>query len=41
MEKVNSKVNEWENSNVQIFWGEIAPCDHLVQIYEKRIQCLF
>lgn len=35
MEKVNSEVNEWKNSNVQIFWGEIAPCDHLVQIYEN------
>jgi len=25
----------WENSNLQIFWGEIAPCDHVVQIYEN------
>jgi hypothetical protein len=20
----------------RIFWGEIAPCDHLVQIYEEE-----
>ena len=35
MEKVISKVEEWEKSNIQVFWGEIAPCDHLVQIYEN------
>jgi hypothetical protein len=27
----------WDNSNIQVFWGEIAPCDHLVQIYENDI----
>ena len=26
----------WESSNIQVFWGEIAPCDHLVQIYESE-----
>ena len=25
----------WETSNLQVFWGEIAPCDHIVQIYEN------
>jgi hypothetical protein len=25
---------DWLNSHIDIFWGEIAPCDHLVQIYE-------
>lgn len=25
----------WDKSNIQVFWGEIAPCDHLVQIYES------
>ena len=25
----------WESSNLQVFWGEIAPCDHIVQIYEN------
>ena len=25
----------WKKANVQVFWGEIAPCDHLVQIYEN------
>lgn len=35
MENINFKVNDWKNSNVQVFWGEIAPCDHVVQIYEN------
>ncbi len=26
---------EWKQSNTQVFWGEIAPCNHLVQIYES------
>ena len=30
------KINNWKNSNIQVFWGEIAPCDHLVQIYESE-----
>lgn len=25
---------DWQRSNTQVFWGEIAPCDHVVQIYE-------
>jgi|SRR6185312_4508256 len=25
----------WKNSNIQVFWGEIAPCEHLVQFYEN------
>lgn len=29
-------VEEWETSNIQVFWGEIAPCDHLVQVYENE-----
>lgn len=24
----------WKLSSADIFWGEIAPCDHVVQIYE-------
>lgn len=28
-------LQEWEKSNLQVFWGEIAPCDHVVQIYEN------
>ena len=27
---------KWDKSNIQIFWGEIAPSDHLVQIYENE-----
>jgi hypothetical protein len=34
--KVNSTdVNaNWRQTKADIFWGEIAPCDHVVQIYE-------
>lgn len=35
MDKVSLNVNKWNNSNIQVFWGEIAPSDHLVQIYEN------
>lgn len=28
------KEGVWKQSNLQVFWGEIAPSDHLVQIYE-------
>lgn len=24
----------WSSCNTQIFWGEVAPCDHVVQIYK-------
>jgi hypothetical protein len=24
----------WQKSNFQIFWAEIAPCNHILQIYE-------
>ena len=27
--------DSWQRSDAQIFWGEIAPCDHVVQIYEN------
>jgi hypothetical protein len=27
--------NQWQTSSPQIFWGEIAPTDHVVQIYEN------
>src|SRR6202022_722238 len=27
--------NDWHQSRTDIFWGEIAPCDHVVQIYEN------
>ncbi|HUR66536.1 MAG TPA: MEDS domain-containing protein [Chitinophagaceae bacterium] len=31
---MSAKIN-WKRENVDIFWGEIAPCDHVVQIYEN------
>jgi hypothetical protein len=27
--------DSWHHSDVNVFWGEIAPCDHVVQIYEN------
>jgi hypothetical protein len=26
---------QWKKTSTDIFWGEIAPCDHVVQIYEN------
>jgi hypothetical protein len=28
------KRSDWQRSSTQVFWGEIAPCEHVVQIYE-------
>lgn len=25
----------WEKTGVDAFWGEIAPCDHILQLYEN------
>lgn len=27
--------NVWKQSKADIFWGEIAPCNHVIQIYES------
>jgi len=27
---------EWQRTKQSIFWGEISPCDHVVQIYEDK-----
>ena len=27
--------SDWSKANSQTFWGEIAPCEHVVQIYEN------
>jgi hypothetical protein len=27
--------NDWKISDTHVFWGEIAPCDHVLQIYEN------
>jgi MEDS: MEthanogen/methylotroph, DcmR Sensory domain len=29
-----NSLNDWKRSKADTFWGEIAPCDHVVQIYE-------
>ena len=33
--KAIENYNDWQESTTDIFWGEIAPCDHVVQIYEN------
>ncbi len=37
MDKINSDKDpcEWQQIDSHKFWAEIAPCDHVVQIYEK------
>lgn len=35
MENMRLQVNEWNSTNIQVFWGEIAPLDHIVQFYEE------
>lgn len=32
----NQKFRGWEKCTADIFWGEIAPCDHVLQIYENE-----
>ena len=27
--------SEWQHVRSEIFWGEIAPCDHVLQIYDN------
>jgi DcmR-like sensory protein len=34
MKKIDTNL-DWQQSKANIFWGEIAPCDHVVQIYEN------
>lgn len=34
-QKINDTDAQWIKSDAEVFWGEIAPCNHLVQIYES------
>jgi hypothetical protein len=34
MKQTNGQ-QEWQHARAEIFWGEIAPCDHVLQIYEN------
>jgi hypothetical protein len=29
-------IADWQKINTQVFWAEIAPCNHIVQIYENE-----
>lgn len=33
--KSNYYYPDWNKNNSEIFWGEIAPCEHVCQIYES------
>jgi hypothetical protein len=28
----------WKRAGMDVFWGEIAPCDHILQIYETDLE---
>jgi len=32
---LDTGLETWKRSNLQIFWSELAPADHIVQIYEN------
>jgi hypothetical protein len=34
---LKGKESDWQKSNLQVFWGEIAPCNHILQIYETDL----
>jgi hypothetical protein len=36
MDTVKLQIDDWKNANVQVFWGEVAPCEHVVQIYTNE-----
>jgi hypothetical protein len=31
-----NEIPEYQPNDINVFWGEIAPCDHFVQIYEDN-----
>jgi hypothetical protein len=33
--KIDGESSDWQKSKTDVFWGEIAPCDHVIQIYEN------
>jgi hypothetical protein len=37
---MNNISTNWQRCNTQIFWGEIAPCSHVVQIYDNQEELL-
>lgn len=43
MESTNDS-EVWTSAKAEVFWGEIAPCDHVLQIYqndEEFLDCLY
>jgi hypothetical protein len=37
---MKNNVIDWHQQGADIFWGEISPCEHLVQFYEDNIAFL-
>jgi hypothetical protein len=35
MDSLRINSDEWKQASSNVFWGELAPCDHVVQIYEN------
>ncbi len=35
MDSLHVYKDDWTRTSSRVFWGEIAPCDHVVQIYEN------
>ena len=33
---MKTDTNNWDKNNVQVFWGEVAPSHHLLQLYENE-----
>jgi hypothetical protein len=34
MQSIRGGLDKWKKSSAAAFWGEISPCDHVLQIYE-------
>jgi len=28
-------IDKWQQASPEVFWGEIAPCEHIIQVYEN------
>lgn len=35
-EREKGSAEEWRRSEASVFWGKVAPCDHIIQIYESE-----
>lgn len=35
MDNISNKLKTWDKAKTKVFWGEIAACEHVAQIYEN------